>query len=128
MTFAFWCVLLAALLPLIWVGLAKAGAEGYDNHKPRVFMASLNGWHQRANWAQANAYENFPPFAAAVIIAHLAGANPLITDVLAGSFLCLRILHGVFYIQDKALLRSIVWTLSFMCTIGLFLAASWSSQ
>lgn len=127
MTFAFWCVLLAALLPIIWVGVAKTGADGYDNHKPRIFLAGLKDWHQRANWAQSNAYEAFPPFAAAVIIAHIAGANQLAVDILAGTFLVLRVLHGIFYIRDKATLRSAAWSLGFMCVIGLFLAASWAS-
>jgi uncharacterized MAPEG superfamily protein len=68
-------VLLAALLPIIMVGAAKTGAEGYDNHRPREFLANLKSWQQRANWAQINSYEVYPPFAAAVIIAHLAGAD-----------------------------------------------------
>jgi uncharacterized MAPEG superfamily protein len=127
MTFAYWCVLLAALLPIIWVGIAKTGADGYDNHKPRIFLANLKDWPQRANWAQNNAYEAFPPFAAGVIIAHMAGADQMVVDVLAGVFLILRILHGVFYIQDKATLRSLAWTMGFMCVIGLFLAGSWAA-
>jgi uncharacterized MAPEG superfamily protein len=127
MTFAYWCVLLTALLPIIWVGIAKSGADGYDNHKPRVFLAGLKDWPQRANWAQANAYEAFPPFAAGVIIAHMAGADQMLVDVLAGVFLTLRVLHGVFYIQDKATLRSLAWTMGFMCIIGLFLAGSWAA-
>ena len=127
MTFALWSILLAALMPLVWVGLAKAGRDDYDNHKPRIFLAKLEGWQQRANWAQVNSYEAFPPFAAAVIVAHLVGANQLLIDLLAAAFLILRILHGIFYIQDKALLRSVVWTLSFLTTITIFMTAAWSS-
>ena len=125
MTFSFWSVLLAALLPIVWAGIAKSGASGYDNHKPRLFMAGLKDWPQRANWAQSNAYEAFPPFAAGVIIAHLVGANQIAIDILAGTFLILRILHGVFYIQDKANQRSAVWSLGFLCVIGLFIASAW---
>jgi uncharacterized MAPEG superfamily protein len=86
MTFAYWCVALAAFLPLVWVGAAKVGGtdHDYDNARPRIFLANLSGWPQRANWAQANAYEAFPPFAAAVIIAGLAGANQAVVDALAG--------------------------------------------
>jgi uncharacterized MAPEG superfamily protein len=123
MTFSLWSVLLAALIPIIWVGIAKTGADGYNNHKPRVFLFKLKDWPQRANWAQANAYEAFPPFAAGVIIAHLVGANQLAIDVLAGLFLLMRVLHGVFYIQDKATLRSAAWSLGFLCVIGLFIVA-----
>ncbi|MDG1462379.1 MAG: MAPEG family protein, partial [Gammaproteobacteria bacterium] len=82
MTFAYWSVLLAALLPLIWAGVAKTGAEGYDNHKPRVFLAELRGRAQRANWAQSNSYESFPPYAAAVIIASLVGGDQIIMDII----------------------------------------------
>ncbi|MDJ0927422.1 MAG: MAPEG family protein [Gammaproteobacteria bacterium] len=126
MTFAYWTVLLVAILPLVWAGFAKAGAEGYDNARPRVFLAELTGWQQRANWAQTNTYEAFPPFAAGVIIAHMVGANQVLVDSLAGLFLVTRILHGILYIQDKATARSIVWTVGFFCVIGLFLAAGWA--
>jgi uncharacterized MAPEG superfamily protein len=57
----------------------------------------------------------------------MAGADQMIVDVLAGVFLTLRVLHGVFYIQDKATLRSLAWTMGFMCIIGLFLAGSWAA-
>jgi uncharacterized MAPEG superfamily protein len=127
MTFAYWCVLLAALLPILWVGIAKSGADGYDNHRPRIFLANLEGWAQRANWAQNNAYEAFPPFAAAVIIAHLAGANQVLIDSLAGAFLVTRVVHGITYILDKATFRSAAWTAGFLCVIGLFLAAGRAS-
>jgi len=119
-------VLLAALLPIVWVGTAKTGADGYDNHQPRIFLAKLTGWQQRANWAQVNAYEAFPPFAAAVIIAHLVGVNQILIDTLAGIFLCARVLHGIMYILDKATLRSLVWTVGFLCVVGLFIAAGWA--
>lgn len=124
MSFAFWCVLLAALLPLVWVGAAKSGAAGYDNDRPRVFLASLTGWPQRAHWAQENALEAFPPFAAAVIIAQLAGGNQATIDTLAGVFIVARILHGVCYIADKGALRSLVWLVGFGCVIALFVTSA----
>jgi uncharacterized MAPEG superfamily protein len=127
MTFAYWCVALAAFLPLAWVGAAKYGSTDYDNAKPRIFLQNLNGWAQRANWAQANAYEAFPPFAAAVIIASVAGANQAVVDTLAGLFLIARILHGIFYISDKPTLRSLVWTIGFFAMIAIFLSVGWSS-
>jgi uncharacterized MAPEG superfamily protein len=127
MTFAYWGILLTAFLPLVWVGAAKAGGGDYDNSKPRIFLQNLSGWQQRADWAQANAYENFPPFAAGVLVAHAAGAPQLTIDILVGVFLLARITHGIAYILDKPTLRSIVWTVGFFCTVGLFLAAGWSA-
>lgn len=126
MTFAYWCVVLAAFLPLFWVGVAKYGSPDYDNARPRIFLQNLSGWPQRANWAQANAYEAFPPFAAAVIIAGMAGANNLVVDTLAGVFLLARVLHGLFYITNKPTLRSLVWTIGFFAMIAIFLSIGWS--
>ena len=69
MTTAFWCVLVAALLPICAVGLAKASA-GFDNQAPREWLGRLGGWRARAHAAHLNSFEAFAPFAAAVIIAH----------------------------------------------------------
>jgi uncharacterized MAPEG superfamily protein len=121
MTFAYWCVVFAVFLPIIWVGVAKVNGSGYDNTKPRVWLADLDGVGQRANWAQQNAYEAFPPFAAAVIIAHLTNSPQLIVDLLAGTFLLFRGAHGIFYILDKSTLRSFTWLAGFGCTVALFL-------
>ena len=124
MTIAYWCVLVAAILPLIWAGAAKSGAENYDNASPRAFMAALDGWHLRADWAQQNAYEAFPPFAAGVIIAHVSqNAAQGTIDLLAGIFILSRILHGILYITDRSTARSLVWLVGFGCMIGLFIAA-----
>lgn len=125
MTIAYWCVLIAAYLPIVFTGIAKFGAGGRDfnNHAPRAMLAKLDGWRARANWAQANGFEAFPPFAAAVIIAHLTGAAQPRIDALAMAFIGLRIVYGVLYIADLATLRSIVWAASVGCVIALFASA-----
>ena len=121
MTIAYWCVVFAIFLPLIWVGIAKANGTGYDNSKPREWLAKQQGKAQRANWAQQNAYEAFPPFAAGVIIAHLTGTPQNVIDTLAVRFIVARIAHGMLYINDKHMLRSLVWLVGFGATIALFL-------
>jgi uncharacterized MAPEG superfamily protein len=123
MTFAFWCVAIAAFLPLVWIGYAKVGAGGYDNAKPRVWRKQLEGKLHRAAAAEENSYEAFPPFAAGVIIAHLVGVDQNVSDALAGVFVLARILHGVFYIADKDLVRSLCWTFGFFSMVGFYLAA-----
>ncbi|MCC5793377.1 MAG: MAPEG family protein [Chromatiales bacterium] len=124
MTLAFWCVLLAALMPIVWAGCAKIGGDGFDNARPRAYLRSLSGWRLRAHWAQENAYEAFPPFAAAVIIASMVKGPAAIIDILAGVFLLTRFLHGLLYIQDRSTLRSLVWLAGFGCVVGLFLVAA----
>jgi uncharacterized MAPEG superfamily protein len=123
MTLAFWCILIAALLPYLWVGLAKA-RPGYNNNAPRDQLERAEGWRKRANWAQLNSFEAFPAFAAAVIVAHLAHAPQARIDLLAGLFIGFRLLHGILYILDKASLRSTVWAGGMACMIGLFMTAA----
>jgi uncharacterized MAPEG superfamily protein len=125
MTIAYWCVLIAALLPIVWAGVAKAGGgRRYDNARPREFLAALDGYRQRANWAQQNSYETYAFFAAGVIIAHLAGAAQSTVDALAVTFVIARVAYGIFYIADRSTLRSLTWLVAFGCTVGLFVAAA----
>jgi uncharacterized MAPEG superfamily protein len=122
MTMAFWCVLAAGILPLIWVAYAKLTGGRYDNRAPREFLAGVGGAAQRAHWAEQNAYEAFPFFAAGVLVAHLAGAPQATVDLLALVFVGARIAHGICYIADQATLRSLMWLIGWGSTVGLFLA------
>lgn len=124
MTIAYWCVLIAALLPFAFTGAAKFGGGRYNNFKPRDWLDTLEGWQKRAHWAQLNSFEAFPAFAAAVIIAHLAGAAQGTIDGLAVAFIVLRIIYGLCYIFDKAPLRTLVWTAAFGCVVALFVVAA----
>jgi len=123
MTIAYWCVLLAALLPIVWAACAKIGGEGFDNSRPRAYQRSLAGWRLRAHWAQENSYEAFPPFAAGVVIAHMVNGPSVLINTLAIVFIGARILHGIFYITDRSTLRSLVWLAGFGSVIALFVSA-----
>lgn len=123
MTTAFWCVLIAALLPYPWVLAAKANLR-YNNHAPRVYLDTLSGWRQRAYWAHLNTMESVPLFAAAVIIAHQAHAPQPQLDQLAQAFIGLRVVYGLVYIADIAWLRSLVWFGGVACSVGLFLLSA----
>jgi uncharacterized MAPEG superfamily protein len=123
MTTAYWCVLAAALMPYLFTGIAKFGDRPYDNRAPREFLEGASGAKKRAHWAQLNSFEAFPPFAAAVIIAHLAGAAQASVDTLATAFVILRLIYGWAYITDRASLRSLVWIAGLACVVGLFVAA-----
>ena len=113
MTAAFWCVLIAIFLPYLCTGVAKFSDGKFgarDNHDPRAFLDSLEGIAKRAHSAQLNSFEVTPAFAAAVIIAHLAGNAELVTiNVLAVLFITSRLLYIICYLADWAMLRSLVW-------------------
>ncbi len=86
MTTAYWCVLAAALMPYVAVSIAKSGGERFDNSNPRLWLERQQGFRARANAAQANSFEAFPFFAAAVIVAHLTQAPQDRIDALAVMF------------------------------------------
>ncbi|WP_082627380.1 MAPEG family protein [Colwellia sp. TT2012] len=113
MTVAFWCVLIAIFLPYLCTGVAKfiGGKFGpRQNHDPRAFLETLEGFAKRAHSAQLNSFEVTPALAAAVIIAHMAGNAELVTiNVLAVLFITSRLLFIICYRADWAILRSLVW-------------------
>jgi uncharacterized MAPEG superfamily protein len=125
-TVAYWCVLVAALLPLVCAGLAKFGQfgkplskGGYDNVNPRAWWASQTDWRARANGAMANTFEALPFFFAAIIIAHLLGAHQGRLDIMAFLFVVLRIMYIMMYIAGMGTVRTVLWVLCFLLNIGI---------
>lgn len=123
-TIAYWCVLVAAVLPIVCAGIAKYGMfgktpreGGFDNHQPRAWLARQTDWRARANAAQANTFEALPFFFAAVIIAHQLQARQAALDILAFMFVVLRIAYVVMYVADMAKTRSAVWALALLINI-----------
>ena len=129
-TWAWGCVLVAAMLPIVCAGLAKRQGfgrprreGGYDNHQPRAWLARQEGAAARANAAQANSFEALPLFIGAVIIAHQLGVAQALVDALAVAFVTLRIVYIWTYLTDRALLRSLVWLAALAVNVALLVAA-----
>lgn len=125
-TVAYWCVLVAALLPMACAWLAKAqgigkprNQGGFDNHDPRAWLARQTDWRARANAAQANSFEALPLFIGAVIIAHQLGAGQTRLDILAVLFVTLRIIYIAMYVADLPMIRSGIWALALLVNIGI---------
>ena len=121
MTIAYVCVLIAVFIPLVFAGYAKFASGGYDNRAPRDFLEKLEGKPRRAHYVQMNSYEVFPPFAAAVIIAHYAAAAQTHINIFAVLFIIFRVIYGIAYVADQPTLRTLMWFGAFACTIGLFI-------
>ena len=125
MSIAYWCILIAAVLPFIWVGVARTSAPGYNNKDPRGWVAKQETYRVRnAYSAHLNAFEAFPTFAAGVLMAQFAGVDPGQANLLAMAFIGFRVLHGVFYITAMAPMRSLVWMGGLACTIALMVLAA----
>ena len=125
MSVAYWCILVAALLPYGWIVIAKRSGERFNNRDPRPWLARQdNPLVQRANAAHLNAFEAFAPFAAGVLMAQAAGVPASLVQTLALAFVAFRILHGVLYITALHWLRSLVWLGGLVCVVWLMVAAA----
>jgi len=128
-TVAYWCVLIAVLLPYACTYLAKypgfgkpRSKGGYDNVEPRAWLAKQQGFNARANAAEANTFEALPFFIGAVIIAHQLGAPQTRVDILAVLFVTLRIIYVAMYVAGLATARSAIWALALLANIAIFLS------
>lgn len=125
-TVAYWCILVMAVLPIVCAGISKYGMfsvkrkdGGYDNNNPRAWLNRQADWRARANAAQANTFEALPFFFAAVIIAHLLQAGQTRLDILAFTFVVLRVAYVVVYVADMANTRSAIWSLALLTNIAI---------
>ncbi|GAA6118029.1 MAPEG family protein [Acidovorax sp. FG27] len=119
-TAAYWCVLIAALLPVACAMLAKWGRfRRADNGAPRAWLQRQTGWRARANAAQANSFEALPFFIGAVVIAHQLSAPQTALDMLALGFVLLRVAFIAMYVGDMATARSVVWAAGLLVNIGI---------
>ena len=126
MSIANTCVLIAAVLPVITMGAAKAATAGkrrseggYDNNHPRDWVAKQSGWKARAAAAQNNGFEALPLFAFAVLAAQMAQLDQGRTDHLAMAFIGIRLVYTVMYLANLASLRSLVWFAGLATTIAI---------
>ena len=127
MTTPFLCVFITFVLiyfPRILVVVATIqSGQKVDNNHPRDQQAQLQGWGRRAQAAHNNAFEDFAPFAAAVVVAHLAHADPGKSAMLAVAHVVARGLYPLIYVANIGALRTAVWSIGLLTTAGLFLLA-----
>jgi len=125
MTLAFWCVVIAGLLPLGGTAAAKWGFKAYDNHNPRQWLAQQTGSRARAIAAEQNSHESFPFFAAAVLLAHLSVGPQTLVNALAVVYIVARVMYLMAYLLDWAAVRSLVWLIGLISTIAIATAGAW---
>jgi uncharacterized MAPEG superfamily protein len=114
-----WTALLTAALwiPYIVCQVMTNGflsGENYRDPAPRPVPL----WGQRANRAHINAVEVFAPFAALVLIAHLTGKESAMTAFWTMGFFWLRLIHAIVYWLAVPFVRTLVFTLGFVCICG----------
>src|SRR5271166_3159113 len=107
--------LLAASLWIVYI-VAQVMTNGFLAPQNYVDPAQrpVPLWGQRANRAHLNAVEAFAPFAALVLIAHVAGKADGMTAFWAMSFFWLRLAHAVVYWLALPFVRAVIFTLGWV--------------
>jgi len=127
MSIALWTVLLAAVMPVLTVVLAKRAGGAYDNTNPRIWAQNLEGFRRRAYAAHQNHFEFFPFFAVAVLLGEWKGGAGF-GNALALVIIAARLAYTAFYLTDRANLRSIAWTIAWVGTITLFVTGGLAAR
>ena len=125
MSLAYWCILVAAILPYGTVGVAKA-LGAYDNRDPRK-AGMYDGVAYRAHGAHLNGLETFAFFAVAVLVASGSAPHaeiPLLNG-LAAVWIVLRLVYIATYLFDLPTARSVVWIGSYVLTVAIFTMPAW---
>jgi uncharacterized MAPEG superfamily protein len=116
--------LTAILTASLWIPYIACQVMTNGNLTPQNYIdptpRPVPLWGMRANRAYVNAVESFAPFAALVIVVHLAGKANATTAFLATSFFWLRLAHAVVYMLGIPYLRTVIYTLGYVAVIGIF--------
>lgn len=123
MTTAFTCIAVAFGLIVVTRGMLlfeqrKLGE--IDNQRPRKQWRQLKDRGARVLETHVDAVEAFAPFAAAVLIAHFAGAVPKRIDMLAIAWTIAKVVHPAAHVAEADYLRAGLGLMSWLCVGGLF--------
>jgi uncharacterized MAPEG superfamily protein len=114
----------AILTAALWIPyvIAQVVANGFLEPQNYVdpTQRPVPLWGKRADRAYLNAVECFAPFAALVIIAHVAGKANAMTVFWVICFFWLRVTHAVVYLLGIPHIRTLVFTLGFVAVAGIF--------
>lgn len=81
----------------------------------------MSGWQKRAIAARSNGYEALPLFIAAVIFAQMAHGDQSRIDMLAMTFIALRVMYVVVCLINFSSLCSLIWATAVGVDASLFL-------
>lgn len=119
MSLALWMVVIAGIMPVLTVGIAKGMGQRYNNREPRLWAQNLEGLPRRAHAAHQNHFEFFPLFGIAILLAEWkTGGGTL--NALASVIILARIVYTGAYLADKDMLRSLAWMVGWFGTLAIF--------
>lgn len=118
-------VLVALLAASMWipyiVGVNMHPQAGVDDFARPPALSGFPPWVHRAHRAHLNLIEAAMPFAAAILVAHLAEVSTWVTVWAAAAFFWLRVAHAAGMVSGVARfpVRPLIFTLSWLCTVAI---------
>jgi uncharacterized MAPEG superfamily protein len=122
----FWLTLTVALTGLLWIPyiLDRCKVRGLkatmDNPKPNDTPQSP--WAMRLYFAHTNAVENLVIFAPLVLILDSLNISTQVTVLACDIFFWARLAHAILYALGVPVLRTVAFTVGFICQVVLVLA------
>ena len=122
----FWLTLTVALTGLLWIPyiLDRCKVRGLkatmDNPKPNDTPQSP--WAMRLYFAHTNAVENLVIFAPLVLILNSLNISTAVTVLACAIFFWARLAHAILYALGVPVLRTVAFTVGFICQVVLVLA------
>lgn len=119
-----WTLVLAVaqiLLPAM-IRTSETGVDYNASPRDKPSSAPVGTVTARLLRAQNNLFETLPLFAAAILIAHVAGRNGELTFWGASIYLAARILYVPLYAAGIPFIRSMVWTVGLVGLILILVA------
>lgn len=113
-------ILLLAFVTKFPLGYAQAKTGKYDNSLPRQQQSSLSGFGARALAGHQNAFEALIFFSTAVFAVIISNSINHIAELSAIIFVIARLFYQLFYLIDKAKLRTLSWLIGFAATIVIY--------
>ena len=106
----------ALLTGILWIPVVIGMVTNRGMLTPSDYKVAstspLPEWVDRANRAHINAVENFAPFAAVVLVAHVLQISSSVTVACAAIFFYGRLAHAIVHIMGIYLVRTLVFTVS----------------
>lgn len=113
----------AALTLVLWIPYILAHIANVGLVPALSYAADdtpLPAWAARAKRAHYNAIENLAPFAALVLVAHLAGAANAATAAAATAYFWIRLVHYLVYLLGIPYVRTATFALSWLAQLCIF--------
>ena len=121
LTWLAWSALLTAFL---WIPYIVARSIMVEFPNPRTYQdptpPHMPAWIKRMDRAHLNAVESLVPFAAIVLIAHVAEISNTMTVMWSAVFFYSRLGHAVIYWTGIPYVRTLAFAVGFAATLGVF--------